>query len=100
MKMCLHLGGHKTGTTWIQQTFMKRLGVLRRNQCAYVGGGTSRKEISLGLMWPGRVFPSLKARTDQEISELFRQYVHNKAHGCDKIIISDETILGKQGILA
>lgn len=88
MKIHLHLGVHKTATTWQQQTLRANAALLRDHQVAYLPLQQLRNWMTGRLM-------TLDAASFPFEDEL-RQRFH-LAEGTQQVIVSDENLLGSCG---
>ena len=100
VKVVLHLGAHKTATTYLQARLAKSANPLRQMQVGYVDLPAFRdsQKRAGGLRRAEPRYAMLRRRAlRHEMSELIRREV---AFGVNRIVFSDENILGSLTDLA
>lgn len=81
LKISLHLGVHKTATTYIQSRLYNSRDLLSENGVLYIPLGEIRELVTTRL--------NKKKYSSQDILESLKPYME-----CDHLVLSDENILG------
>ncbi|MEL7154548.1 MAG: hypothetical protein AAFN51_12300, partial [Pseudomonadota bacterium] len=100
VKVVLHLGAHKTASTYLQARLAKSSNRLRQMQVGYVDLKTFREVVSRagGLRRCQHRYAMLSQRTLRaELSGLIRR---ENILGAERVVLSDENILGHLGDLS
>lgn len=89
MKLRIHIGAHKTATTHLQQTLLEHREVLKDRGVDYLPREIFRPlahDYSRPRSWKARAWPLLKGRFHRQLTGLLS--------GPDRVLISDEDLLG------
>lgn len=95
MKVVLHLGAHKTASTYLQARLGNSTNVLTGRQITYIGPEAVRETLSRAgsLQFAGK---PIAFRTRRRLTRAMGKLVHDAAcMGASRVIISEETLLGR-----
>ena len=95
MKVVLHLGAHKTASTYLQARLGNSTNVLAGRQIMYIGPEAVREALSRAgsLQFAGK---AIAFQTRRRLVRAMEKLVHDAAcAGANRVIISDETLLGR-----
>ncbi|MEO0485598.1 MAG: hypothetical protein AAF092_06775 [Pseudomonadota bacterium] len=101
MQLDLHIGAHKTGTSWLQQVFQGNQAALLSNGIKIPHHRKTRKFVTvpcqlkayqrLGQDWNTKY-------TDQELQTIIDSYILSlRGSGARRVVLSDENMLGHCG---
>lgn len=93
MKVVLHLGAHKTGSTFIQNTMKENLNLLSGQGVAYFGGEDARINFTRDIVYPAAGLRASELSYDELLINC-RRLLHEKAEKHRALFISNENILG------
>lgn len=95
MKLLLHLGAHRTGTTALQNSLQRRPRILRDAGIAFWGPRTMRRGKRKAYI-PGVAGASAARREDLApvVAEFATAFEKEQAAGMSTLLVSDENILG------
>lgn len=99
-KVILHIGAHKTATTYLQARLTKNANPLRQMQVGYIGLSAFREAQTKagGLRRAAPRLAMLSRRSLRiQLTNLIRQEV---AFGAERIVLSDENIMGNMADLS
>ncbi|MEM7057121.1 MAG: hypothetical protein AAF557_06000 [Pseudomonadota bacterium] len=92
MDIILHLGAHKTASTYLQKKLARSQGRLRRSQVSFHGPKSLRPRINLALgKSKGMPEAEIQARRTACINRLISE---EEAIGTERLILSEEQFLG------
>lgn len=88
MKVVLHIGAHRTGTTTLQRALYQNQYNFRKNNTVFWGPRTTRGGLFSGLL------NADKSRHERNIGVIQIELARLKSQGCKLLIVSEENIIG------
>lgn len=97
MKLFLHIGTEKTGSSFLQTVLANNRPLLERNSIFFPKAGNREKGMKSGLISPGNGMALLTAIQNDDLDaivSLFKNY-KTKANvkGCENILLSNENLI-------
>lgn len=97
MKLYLHIGTEKTGSSFLQTVLANNRPLLEGNAIYFPKAGNREKDMKSGLISPGNGKDLLMALQEENLSNiisLFKAYRKEASiQKCDKILISNENLI-------
>lgn len=98
-KLVIHIGAHKTGSTFIQKTFNENIELLSGNGIAYFGGSDARVKLTRNIIYPAVGLRGV-GEGGGDYKSKCRDIVKNRAGDHGSIFLSNENILGFCDLIA
>ncbi len=97
MKLFLHIGTEKTGSSFIQTVLSNNRPLLERNSIFFPKAGNREKGMKYGLISPGNGKALLTALQNDDLDvivNLFKNYKSKASiKGCENILLSNENLI-------
>lgn len=91
--LIVHVGAHKTGSTFLQNTMKNNLKLLRENAVGYFGGEDARVNFTRNIVYPA-VGLRESAQTRGDFVSQARSLLEEKAGDTTSLFLSNENVLG------
>lgn len=93
-KVLLHLGAHKTGTTFIQEVMRKNSRLLLEKGVSYLGGREAREDFTRDLVYPSVGLNKNIRKSRESLVSDAREYLRAVMPGGEDLFFSNENVLG------
>lgn len=101
MKLLLHIGTEKTGSSFLQTNFAANRELLKQNDIHYPTAGKREKDMLEGRISPGNAQALTdflnKSAFDKAIAYLEKLKKEAEDHGCSKLLLSNELLVNALG---